>query len=300
MNQRETPELRPRTISARTGPRRPAGRRSPRARWRIMKMTPRDRANVSARQSAGTVAALAALAPVSGGTVGPDFRRPAPPAVDRYTRQPLVAKTASADVAGGEEQRFLHDRDISRQWWTLFQSPQLNALIEKALKANPTLVAAQAALRQAMELVYAQQGFFYPTIQANFSPSRQRGSAALSPPLSTSQLTFILYTAQVTVGFTPDVLGGNRRQVESLRGLAESQRFLLEATYVTLTSNVVAAAVQEATSRAQIAATKDSIGISTKSVELLRRQFDLGYVAGLDVAAQEAALAQVEAALPPV
>src|SRR5207253_10725119 len=104
MNQRETPELRPRTISARTGPRRPGRPRSPRATWRIMKMTPRDRANVSARQSAGTVAALAALALVSGCTVGPDFRRPAPPAVDRYTRQPLVAKTASADVAGGEEQ----------------------------------------------------------------------------------------------------------------------------------------------------------------------------------------------------
>ena len=263
-------------------------------------MTPRDRDNASARHRAGAVAGLAALALVSGCTVGPDFRHPAAPAVDRYTRQPWVAKTASADVAGGEEQRFLHDRDISRQWWTLFQSPQLNALIEKALKANPTLVAAQAALRQAMELVYAQQGFFYPTIQANFSPSRQRASAALSPPLSTSQLTFSLYTAQVTVGFTPDVFGGNRRQVESLRGLAESQRFLLEATYVTLTSNVVAAAVQEAAARAQIAATKDIIDISTKSLALLRRQFELGYTARLDVAAQEAALAQVQQALPPL
>src|SRR5438105_14616600 len=162
----------------------------------------RSRVMVTLRHSPGTVADLDAVALVSGCTVVPYFRRPSPPAVDRYTRQPLVAKTASADVAGGEEQRFIYDRDISRQWWTLFQSPQLNALIEKALKANPTLVAAQAALRQAMELVSAQQGFFYPTIQASFAPSRQQASATLSPPLNTSQLTFSLFTAQVSVGFT--------------------------------------------------------------------------------------------------
>jgi NodT family efflux transporter outer membrane factor (OMF) lipoprotein len=256
--------------------------------------------HLSVRQLLRAIAALAALALVSGCAVGPDFRRPATPAVDGFMRQPLAATTTSADVAGGEEQRFVQGLDIPRQWWTLFQSPQLNALIEQALKTNPTLVAAQAALRQAMELVYAQQGFFYPTIQAGSSPGRQHASAALSPPLSTSDLTFNLFTTQVAVGFTPDVFGGNRRQVESLQGLADAQRFQLEATYVTLTSNVVAAALQQASLRAQIAATQEIIAISTKSLELLRRQLALGAVTGLDVAAQEAALAQVQQTLPPL
>jgi NodT family efflux transporter outer membrane factor (OMF) lipoprotein len=264
-------------------------------------MMPPDAAKLATRQALGAVAALAVWALASGCTVGPDFHRPAGPAVERYTRQPVLPTTTSVDVPGGEEQRFIQDRDLLGQWWTLFQSPPLNALIEKALKANPTLAAAQAALRQALEVVSAQQGFFYPTVQAGFSASRQQTTHTLTPVLGrTSNSTFNLYTTQVSVGFVPDVFGGNRRQVESLRGLAEAQRFLLEATYVTLTSNVVAAAVQEASLRAQIAATKESIGISTKSVELLRRQFALGYVAGLDVAAQEAALAQVEAALPPL
>jgi NodT family efflux transporter outer membrane factor (OMF) lipoprotein len=244
--------------------------------------------------------ALGALALVSGCAVGPDFQRPAAPGVDGYTRQPLVGKTASTEIRGGEEQRFVRDLEISQQWWTLFQSPQLNALIEKALGANPTLVAAQAALRQAKEFVYAQQGFYYPTIQANVSPSRQRTSATLSPALSSGDALYNLYTAQVTVGFTPDVFGGNRREVESLSALAESQRFLLEATYLTLTSNVVAAAIQEASLRAQIAATRDIVAIGTKSLELLRGQFELGYVARIDVAAQETALAQVEQTLPPL
>ena len=116
--------------------------------------------------------------------------------------------------------------------------------------------------------------------------------------MSTNQLTYSLYTAQVSVGFTPDVFGGNRRQVESLLGQAEAQRFQLAAAYVTLTSNVVAAAVQEASLRAQLAATREIISISTGSLELVRRQFQFGAVAGLEVAAQETALAQVEQTLP--
>src|SRR5205807_3028013 len=140
---------------------------SPRGRARTRrttKMTPRDAAKPATRQGPGAVAALAVWALASGCTVGPDFHRPAGPAVERYTRQPVLPTTASVDVPGGEEQRFIQDRDLLGQWWTLFQSPPLNALIAKALKANPTLVAAQAALRQALEVVSAQQAFFYPTI----------------------------------------------------------------------------------------------------------------------------------------
>ena len=253
-----------------------------------------------ARPFRGAVVTLAAVALVSGCAVGPNFQRPTPPAVPGYTRQPFVAKTASADVAAGEEQRFVQNQAITQQWWTLFQSPQLNALIDKALAANPTLVVAQTALRQAWELVYAQQGFFYPTVQGNFSASRQQVSGTFAPPTVLNSMTLNFYTLQGTASWTLDVFGGNRRQVESLRAQAESQRFLLAAAYVVLTSNVVAAAVQEASLRAQIAATEDIIAISTQSLALLRRQFELGYVARLDVAAQEAALAQVRATLPPL
>ena len=246
------------------------------------------------------LAALAALTVAPGCAVGPDFQRPAAPAVNGYAREPLPAKTAAAEIVGGEEQHFAADEDISEQWWTLFQSPQLNALVEKALKASPTLVAAQAALRQAVELVYAQQGAFFPTLQAGFVPSRQKTSNALSPPLSTDQLLYNLFTTQVTVGFTPDVFGLNRRQVESLQAQANSQRFQLQAAYVTLTSNVVSAAVQEASLREQIAAEQGIVAIITKSLELMRQQFELGYAARLDVAAQESALAQAQQALRPL
>jgi NodT family efflux transporter outer membrane factor (OMF) lipoprotein len=246
------------------------------------------------------IAALCVTGLFSGCAAGPDFERPAAPGIGDYTREPLSEKTVSADAAGGEEQKFVRDREISAQWWTLFQSPQLSTLVEKALKNNPSVQAAQAALRQAQELVYAQQGYYYPTVQGNLSSSRQRTSATVSPTLNSNESLFNLHTAQVTVGYTPDVFGGLRRQVESLQAQANSQRFLLEATYLTLTSNLVAAAVQEGGLRSQIASAKDIVEVNTKSLELLRRQFAAGFVAGFDVAAQEAALAQAQQALPPL
>jgi NodT family efflux transporter outer membrane factor (OMF) lipoprotein len=244
--------------------------------------------------------ALGLVGLVSGCAVGPDFHRPAPPTVSGYTREPLSPETATAEAPGGEAQRFRPDQDVGDQWWTLFQSPGLNAVVETALQANPTIASAQAALRQARAVVDAQRGFFYPTVQGSFTGTRQQTSGTLSPVLNSPTTTFNLYTAQVTVGYAFDVWGGNRRQVESLQAQAEAQHFLLQATYTTLTANVVAAAVQEASLRAQLAALRDIIAISTRALALLRKQFELGYVAGLDVAAQETALAQVQQQLPPL
>ena len=159
---------------------------------------------------------------------------------------------------------------------------------------------AQAALRVAWENVYAQQGAFFPSIDANFNPTRQKTAGVLTSPLANNNYIYTLHTAQVSVAYAPDVFGGTRRQVESLKAQADSQRFQLEATYLTLTSNVVAAAVQEAALRGQIDATRKMIEFQIKSLELLKRKYELGQVATADVVAQEAALAQTQAILPPL
>jgi len=237
---------------------------------------------------------------LAGCAVGPDFQRPTTPAVDRYTQQPLPAQTASVEVKGGEAQRFVQDMNIPGQWWTLFHSKPLNDLIDQALKANPDLEAAQAALRGAWENVYAQQGVLFPSVEANFNPTRQKTAGVLTSPLANNNYTYSLHTAQVSVAYVADVFGGTRRQVESLKAQADSQRFQLEATYLTLTSNVVAAAVEEAALRGQIEATRKIIEFQSKSLGLLKRQYELGQIATADVVAQEAALAQTQAMLPPL
>jgi len=254
-----------------------------------------------AKRLFGTAVTLTAATLVVGCAVGPDFTRPDPPQVDRYTRQPLTTRTTSADVAGGESQRFVQEMDIPGKWWTLFRSRGLNALIDRSLKANPTLDSAMAALRQASENVHAQEGKYFPLIQANYTPMREQIAQSVvgNEPIP-GVSTFNLHTAQGLISYTFDLWGLNRRTVESLQAQAESQRFLVEAAYLTLTSNVVAAAVQEASLRDQIAATHKIIDINSDMLGILRKQFDTGYANRIDVAVQEAQLAQVRATLPPL
>jgi NodT family efflux transporter outer membrane factor (OMF) lipoprotein len=232
--------------------------------------------------------------------VGPDFERPPAPNVTGYTPGRVPSQTASTSGPGGAAQRFLRGRDIPGAWWTMFRSRPLKALIEEAITNNYDLQAAQAALRIAQHALYAGQGAFYPSVDANFSSSRQSTAAPISSPLTSGANVFNLHTAQVNVSYAPDVFGSVARTVESLEALTEQQRLLLEATYLTLTSNIVVAAVQEASLRGQIAATQRIIKIARDFLDILRKQRGLGQIAEADVAAQEAALAQIELTLPPL
>ena len=269
-----------------------------------------------------TAVLVTSTALACGCAVGPNYHKPEAPANAGYAPAPLPESSASAPIHGGETQHLVSDGDIPFQWWELFQSPALNSLIEKAFKANPTIGAAQAALAQAQELVYAQRGFYFPTVGATYqaerhkiagnltndqAPGVQGNGDNLSAPLQdaanypyTVPLYYNFQTAELTVGFVPDVFGANRRQVESLAAQTDAQRFALEATYITLASNVVAAAIQEASLRAQLEATRQIIEADKKALQILRDQFRLGFAMRIDVAAQETALAQAKATLPPL
>jgi NodT family efflux transporter outer membrane factor (OMF) lipoprotein len=260
--------------------------------------------------------ALSAPALMAGCVVGPHYRRPPLPPAKSYAPAPLPPSTGSAPgIAAGAAQSFSTARAISAQWWTLFRSPALNALIARAFAANPTIDAAVAALKAAQENVYAQRGFFYPAVQVSYQAERAKlsGNTATSSapgpqgngeniaPLGPAQpVTYNFHTAQLTVGYVPDVFGANRRQVESLQAQADAARYQLDAAYVTLASNVVAAALQEASTRAQIEAVQRIIRSNQRSLEILRRQLQLGYAARLDLAQQQLALAQAQALLPPL
>ena len=248
---------------------------------------------------AGTTA-LAAVMLLTSCAVGPDFLHPAAPEITRYTREPLAPQTSGASVPMGQRQVLLENRDIPNEWWTLFKSPSLNALIERALQNNPNLQSALASLRAARENVYAQEGKFFPLVQANFNPTYQRTSPAITPVPASGANIFALDTAQLTVAYTFDIWGLNRRTVESLEALADVQSFQVEAAYLSLTANLTVAAITEASLRGQIDATVQIIAINTKMRDTLQRQLDAGYANRSDLAAQQAALAQANATLPPL
>ena len=149
-------------------------------------------------------------------------------------------------------------------------------------------------------MFWSQRGAYYPQVSGSFSATRAKTSEEISPVPSFTSFQYSLFTPEVSVSYTPDVFGLNRRTVESLKAQQEQARYVVAATNITLSSNVAAAAIQEASLRAQIDATNQLIEINTKQLDILRTQFEKGYVGRLDVAAQEAQLAQVAATLPPL
>ncbi len=244
------------------------------------------------RRRASASVASVFVAGLSGCAVGPDFISQPPPDVDRYTPEKL------SSIDG---RRLVVSEDIPRRWWEVFHNKNLNSLIEASIQHNPTLQAADASIRTAYFAAEAQKGGFLPTALLNGSDTTNLQSGVeniVTPNASTNP--YGLFLRQLTVSYTPDIWGQNRRAVESLEAQTDQQRYQLEAAYLALTSNVAAAAVQEASLRGQIAATREVIKVEQNLLSLLRQQYALGSVSQADVLTQEAALAQVMQLLPPL
>lgn len=234
----------------------------------------------------------------AGCAAGPDFRRPAAPDIEAYAAMAVERATVS-DGTGVAAQRFGKD-EIPERWWTLFGSARLDALVERALRENPNIEAARAALLAARETATAQRGAYWPQVAAGVTPTRQKIADSLSSPLDVPVNPYSLHMAQLTVAYAPDVFGGNRRLVESLEAGAEFQRHELAAARLSIAANVVNAAIQEASLRGQIAATEKIVALNEEMLALTRRQLAAGAVSQAVVAAQETATAQARAGLPPL
>jgi NodT family efflux transporter outer membrane factor (OMF) lipoprotein len=246
-----------------------------------------------------TPAVRAALLAVllTGCTVGPNFHAPDAPASTRFTENALPGHTVAAATPGGSAQALTPDRDIPGEWWDLFHSPQITALVTQALKANPDVAAAQATLLQARETLRAEQGQQLPQVSASAAVERQRESLAAFG-FSGASSTFTTYSPALNVSYTLDAFGGIRRQVEQLNAQAEYQRFELEATDLTLAANVINAAINEASLQAQIDTTQSIIKTDTDALNLTRQRFQLGGVSQVDVLQQQSLLDTQVATLP--
>jgi NodT family efflux transporter outer membrane factor (OMF) lipoprotein len=240
------------------------------------------------------------MAGLAGCAVGPDFKRPAAPTATDYgsasARQAVAPEVTRADT-----QHFVAGANIPYQWWQVFGSEQLNRVVEQALAANPSVQAAQAALRQAHELYLAQRTTFFPNVQGSFAANRSEFPVnTLTSPTVAPNSTYTLYTAQLTLSYAPDIFGSTRRQVEIAKAQEQSARFQLEASYVTLSTNVVVAAIQEASLRSQIATTERLVQMEHQLTDLVQRQRGLGTASDLDVLSQQSLEAQTAQELPPL
>ena len=234
--------------------------------------------------------------------VGPDFRSPEPPKVadasHPYTPAPLPAMAASGASPAYVPQHFVDGQEISATWWEAFQSPALNALVQSALAHSPTAAAAQATLRQAEENYRADYGSkVFPSVTGQLSAARQRQALAQSPQVPAGY-TSNLFQAGLDLSYTLDIAGGNRRELEGVRAAIDFQRYQVETTWLSLTSSVVATAIQEASLRAQLKATQEVIDNETASYKVISRQVELGALGRAAALQQQTLIAQSQAQLP--
>ena len=252
------------------------------------------------RQGAGFPRAAALVAvglTLVGCNAGPDYQRPALAPGAGVSAQALGGD--AADVTPGSGKPHLHSgADIPQQWWEVFHCADLDALVRQALEQNPTVTAAQAALRGAHEALLAQHGGSYPAVAASIAPSRQKVASTLASPLANNEDLFNLTTTQVSISYSPDLFGANARTIESLVAEEDLQRYQLAAARLSLASNVVLAAIQDAMLREQITSTQVIIVEQQRLVASFARLHDLGQASQAEVATQQTQLAQVEATLP--
>ncbi|KQV45111.1 efflux transporter outer membrane subunit [Massilia sp. Root335] len=235
---------------------------------------------------------------MAGCAVGPDYRKPPAPAAQQYIPGPLNAYAAAS--GGPAVQGFAEGADVPARWWTLFGSDALDRLVDAAERASPDVQSAEAALRVGRENAAATRGAYLPSVEAHYTPTRQKISDPLASPLASNADLYTLHTAQLNIAYVAGVFGGTRRQSEVSTAQFEQARFQNEAARLTLASNVVAAAIQEAALRAQLDAMIELVALARKQLDVVRKQRQAGQSGASDIAAQETLLAQAEAGLPPL
>lgn len=229
---------------------------------------------------------------------GPDFEQPSLSNQAKLTQGAFPEKlTTVPNIVGGSSQTYVDGLNLPSNWWALFRSTDLNQIVETALHKNPSLQAADAALRTAQASAQAQTGIYYPSVGLNAGGVRQQVPAAYYGQAGGDLAPYNLYNANVSVSYKVDLFGSSRRLVESARAQAEYQQFQLEATYLTLTTNVVNAAIREAAQREQLEATQTILQSQQNLAKLIEQQFAIGTVSKIDTSSQNTLVANSQSQL---
>lgn len=235
---------------------------------------------------------------LAGCVVGPDFKRPAAPDVPSYTAAPSPAQTASSPTTVGDAQHFSAGANVSAQWWQGLGSSKLDALIEQAFQASPTLTSAKATLRQAQEIHSAQaRSTLYPLVDAGVGTQRQRLNPSALGQVGEAR-EFNLHTASAGVRYNLDLAGGNRRALEALAARADYRRYEVDAARLALAGNIANAAITRARLAAQIEVTGAILRAQDEQLQIAHERLRLGQAAPDEVLSLQTQLEQTRAEVP--
>lgn len=240
---------------------------------------------------------------LTGCMVGPDFKPETAPKTQQYTPQKLPQKTRNTPQVSnaGKSQNFVFSKDLQGDWWRIFHSTQLNALLVEGLANNQDLAAAKAALREANDTLLAQAGgLLLPSVNLSSAAQRAETNPLAFGVANTSSSVFNVYNTSFQASYLLDIWGTSRRQIEAYAAQADYQRYEMLGTYLTLTTNIITTAMTISSLQAQIKATLDLISEQNKILVITKKQLQVGAVSEENVLSQETLLAQTQATLPPL
>lgn len=183
------------------------------------------------------------------------------------------------------------------RWWTQFNDPQLNALVDEALANNLDLKIAVARIDEARAGLRLARSEFFPSLDANFSSNRSQRSQATDlrqgPPFTSTTHNLGLSTA-----YEIDVFGRVRAGASAASRSLDAQRFDAIAVRTSLAAQVAATYFSLRTFDADLALTKATLVTRDENVRLQRRRADVGESSQYDLAQAEAERAVVAASVP--
>jgi len=248
---------------------------------------------VLSKQLSKTILALPIVLGLAACAVGPDFQPPVPPAGSSYSKEGIPKKTS---LANNTEQNFWKGNLSNAQWWQMFGSHSLDAIVDTSLQGNASLKAAQASLSQSQDLLRAGYGAFFPQINAGLNAQRL-SSAPTQLGQSGVGSIYNLTTATASVSYTLDIFGGERRQVEALQAQVDYQKYIAAAAYLMLSANVVNTSIARSAYLAQIQATEELIGLEREQLKVAQAQVAGGTAAYATVLTIQSLISSNEASI---
>ncbi len=228
---------------------------------------------------------------LAGCKAGPQFQRPAAPEVSGYSAEPLKQPA-------GQTQEFIELSAFGKEGWQSLCNEELSALISEALERNPTLIAAEATLRQARELYSAKAGTtYYPKISADLGAQRQRFNP-ITMGQSSSPREFNILRAGLGAQYSFDLAGGNRRALEVLAARSDYEQYRLEGARLTLAADILATAMERAGLQRQLEVMENILQVQEEQLALTAERIRLGHVQPDEELSQQTRLEQTRAELP--
>ena len=201
------------------------------------------------------------------------------------------------NLSASSEQHLAWNLATDQEWWKSFNSTALNQLVEQALLHNPNLTAAQSTLAQAKENAQATYGSLaFPNVNAQVGVNRERASQATTNIPGGS--IFNLYNTSVNVSYTLDLFGANQFTIAQAQAQAQYQTYQWRAAELSLTGNVITAAIRYAQLNEQIKETKNILAAQEKQLQIMENQLQLGAINKASVLTQSSLVAQTRSTLP--